>query len=149
MVINVVRKTPHFISLSMVKIKVTPLGIVASSRKGLNIKTILNMEKIITRRSSKKLTSCRQNLATKGPNKKLNKAFSKKKAPKEETVVLDDTLDRNSSSSSEADNYPDEDEKTSIAYDSYSADNDEISNSYISSEEKKLTQRLQRCIYHL
>ena len=120
----------------MVKIKVTPLGIVASSRKGLNIKTILNMEKIITRRSSKKLTSCRQNLATKGPNKKLNKAFSKKKAPKEETVVLDDTLDRNSSSSSEADNYPDEDEKTSIAYDSYSADNDEISNSYISSGKK-------------
>ena len=40
--------------------------------------------------------------------KKLNKAFSKKKTPKEDTVNLDDTSDSNSSSSSEADNSPDE-----------------------------------------
>ena len=55
--------------------------------------------------------------------KKLNKAFFNKKTPKEETVILDDTLDSDFSSSSEADNSPDEDEKTSIAYYSESADN--------------------------
>ena len=33
--------------------------------------------------------------------KKLNKYFAKKKTPKEETVIIDDTLDINSSSSSE------------------------------------------------
>ena len=44
---NIVRKTPHFIALSMMKIKATPLGSVASSRKGLKIKTILNMEKVL------------------------------------------------------------------------------------------------------
>ena len=42
---NIVRKTPHFIALSMVKIKVTPLGSVTSSIKGLKIKTILKMKK--------------------------------------------------------------------------------------------------------
>ena len=47
MVRNVVRKNPHFIALSVVKIKVTPLGSVASSRKGLKIKTIINMEKLL------------------------------------------------------------------------------------------------------
>ena len=65
--------------------------------------------------------------------KNLNKSFAKKKTPKEETVVLDDTLDINSSSRSEADNSPSEDEKTLIAYDSESSDDDESSRSYIGS----------------
>ena len=51
---NVIRKTPRFIALSMVKIKVTPLGSAKSSRQGLKIKTILSIQKRITRGSSKK-----------------------------------------------------------------------------------------------
>ena len=47
------KKTPQFIALSMVKIKVTPLGSANYSRKGLKIKTILGIQKRITRRSSK------------------------------------------------------------------------------------------------
>ena len=66
--------------------------------------------------------------------KKLNKAFSNKKNPKEETVIIYDTLDSDSSSSSEAYNYHNEDEKSSIAYNSGCADDDEISNSSIGSE---------------
>ena len=133
---NVIRKTPHFIALSMVKIKVTPLGSVTSSRKGLKIKTILNMEKRNTRRSSKNLISWRQNLPNKSPSmKNINKYFAKKKTFKEETVILYDTSDRNSSSISEADNSPDEYEKTSIAYDSESSDKDKSSSSFIISEE--------------
>ena len=42
---NVVRKSPHSIALSMVKIKVTPLVSVTSSKKGLKIKEILDMKK--------------------------------------------------------------------------------------------------------
>ena len=38
--------------------------------------------------------------------KKLYKDFAKKKNPKEETVILDDTLDSNYSSRSEAENPP-------------------------------------------
>ena len=56
--------------------------------------------------------------------KTINEAFSKKKNPKYETIILYDTSDSKSSSSSESDNYHDEDEKISIAYDSYSANND-------------------------
>ena len=41
--------------------------------------------------------------------KKLNKAFAKKNTRKEETDILDDTSDSDSSSSSEAHNYCDED----------------------------------------
>ena len=59
---NVVRKTPHFIALSMMKIKATPLGSVTSSKKGLKIKTILNMLKNITRRSPRNLTSWGEDL---------------------------------------------------------------------------------------
>ena len=70
--------------------------------------------------------------------KQLNKAFAKKKTPKEETIILDDTLDRNSSSSSEADNCSDEYEKTSIAYNLESVDNDERSNISICSKENIL-----------
>ena len=44
--------------------------------------------------------------------------------PKEETVILDDTSDSKSSSISEADNYPDEDEKISIAYNSESGNSE-------------------------
>ena len=51
---NCYKKTPHFIALSMVKIKVTPLGSENSSRQGIKIKTILSIKKIITRRNSKK-----------------------------------------------------------------------------------------------
>ena len=67
---------------------------------------------------------------------KLNKDFTKKKTTKEDTVVLYESLDRNSSLRSESDNSPGEYEKTSIAYDSDSADDEEISSSYIGSEEK-------------
>ena len=65
------KKTPHFISLSVLKIKVTPLRSVTSSREGLNIKKIINMEKRITKRISKNLISCRQKLPTKGPSIKI------------------------------------------------------------------------------
>ena len=51
---NFIRKNPHFIALSMVKIKVTPLGSAKSSRQGLKIKTILNMQLSIKRGSSNK-----------------------------------------------------------------------------------------------
>ena len=64
--------------------------------------------------------------------KKLNKYFAKKKT----RVILYDTSDRDSSSSSEAHNSRDEDEKTSIAYDSESGNDDESSNSSIESEEE-------------
>ena len=67
--------------------------------------------------------------------KKLNKAFAKKNTPKEETVVLDDTSDSDPSSISEDDNSTYEYDKTYIAYDSESSDNDESSNGSIGSEE--------------
>ena len=51
--------------------------------------------------------------------KNLNKPFAKKK-----TVIIDDTLDSYSSSSSEDHNSCDEDELSSTAYDSESAKND-------------------------
>ena len=54
---------------------------------------------------------------------KIKIYFAKKKTSKEETVILDDTSDSNSSSSSEAEKSLYEDEKTSFAYDSESADN--------------------------
>ena len=54
----------------------------------------------------------------KSKNKKLNKAFSKKKTSKEENVILDDTLDSNYSSISEDENSTYEGEKTSIPYNS-------------------------------
>ena len=41
----------------------------------------------------------------------LNKSFPKKNTSKEDTVILDDNLDSNSSSIREAENLPDEDEK--------------------------------------
>ena len=62
--------------------------------------------------------------------------FVKKKTHKEETIIIDNPLDIYSSSSSEADNSPAEYEKTSIAYDSESADDEKISNSSIGREEK-------------
>ena len=51
---NFIRKTPHFIALFVVKTKSTPLGSTKSSRQGLKVKKILNIQKIITRISSKK-----------------------------------------------------------------------------------------------
>ena len=66
--------------------------------------------------------------------KKINKAFAKKETPKEETIIIYETSNRDSSSSSEAYNSRDEDEKASIAYDSEYADNDEISNISIGRE---------------
>ena len=53
-------------------------------------------------------------------SKKLNKAFSKKKI----CVILNDHSESDSSSSTEAENYPGEGEKTSIAYDSYLGNSD-------------------------
>ena len=67
-------------------------------------------------------------------HKKLNKSFATKDTPKEKTVIIYDTSDINSLSSSEAYNSQDEDEKASIAYDSESVDDDKISNSSIGSE---------------
>ena len=64
----------------------------------------------------------------------LNKAFTKKKTSKEEMVVLYDASDSDSSSSGESDNSPDEYEKTSIAYDSDSAENDKRSSSSVGKE---------------
>ena len=58
-----------------------------------------------------------------------------KNTSKEYTVILYDTSDINSSSVSEADNSPDKYEKTSIAYDSESADNDESSGISVGSED--------------
>ena len=64
--------------------------------------------------------------------RKLNKAFSKKKT----RVILDDPSESNSSSSSEADNSPDEGEKISIAYDLASGNSDESSNIATDTEEE-------------
>ena len=68
--------------------------------------------------------------------KKLNRAFSEKKNPKEETVIIYDTLDSEYSSSSKDENYPDDYEKTSISYNSESSDDEEISNISLCSEGK-------------
>ena len=67
--------------------------------------------------------------------KKLNKALAKKKTRKEDTVIIDDTSDSDSCSSSEAHNSRDKEEKTSIAYDSELGNDKEIRNSSIDSEE--------------
>ena len=48
--------------------------------------------------------------------KKINKYFTKENSSKEETVILYDTSDSDSSSSIEYKNSPDEAEKPSIAY---------------------------------
>ena len=64
---------------------------------------------------------------------KLNKDFTKRKTSKEETVVIDDSSGSDSSSISESNHSSNETGKISIAYDSDSAENDEISSSYISS----------------
>ena len=66
--------------------------------------------------------------------KNISKDFTKKKTQKEETVVLDDTSDSNSSSISEDENSPDKDEKISTSYDLESAGNDKSNNSSISSK---------------
>ena len=67
--------------------------------------------------------------------KNLNKAFSKKKTPKEETVIIDDNSVSNYPSISDADNPPDEDEKNPIAYNSESEEDEESSNISIGREE--------------
>ena len=67
--------------------------------------------------------------------KNLNKSLSNKKTSKEETFIIDGTLYSNSSSSSEADDSPDEYEKTSIAYNSESGDYEESGSSSIGSED--------------
>ena len=64
--------------------------------------------------------------------KNLYKAFAKKKT----SVILDDPLGRDSSSSSESQNSQNEDEKTSIAYDSESGNSDKSSNSTTNTEEE-------------
>ena len=63
-------KEPGFIALYMVKTTVTPLGSKNSSRKGLQIKTILNTGEKITRRISSNLISCRQKMPTKNTSMK-------------------------------------------------------------------------------
>ena len=66
---------------------------------------------------------------------KINKAFTKRTTSKEDTVNLADSLDSDYSSSIYSNNYSPETGKTSIAYDSDSAENDEISSISISSED--------------
>ena len=70
---------------------------------------------------------------------KLNKAFTKRNTSKEETVKLADSSDRNYSSSSESKNSSPKTgkKKTSITYDSDSADDGKISSSYNSSKDSK------------
>ena len=55
---------------------------------------------------------------------------------KKNRVILDDPLESDSSSSSEADNSHDEGEKTSIAYKSESGNSDKIRNSATDSKEE-------------
>ena len=57
----------------------------------------------------------------------LNKTFTKRKTSKEETVVIADSLDGDSSSRSESNNSSNETGKNSIAYDSYYYDKDSSS----------------------
>ena len=67
--------------------------------------------------------------------KKLKQSFAKKKTFKEDTVILYDNSDRNSSSRSEDHNSRDKDNKTSISYDSETGNDDNIINSSTDSEE--------------
>ena len=64
--------------------------------------------------------------------KKLNKAVSKKKT----RVILDELSERDSSSSSEDDNYSDEGEKNCITYDSESGESKNSGNSATDTEEE-------------
>ena len=64
---------------------------------------------------------------------KLNKAFTKKKTSKEETVILDISSDSDFSSSSESDNSPNETGEKDIACDLDYTDVDESGRSSISS----------------
>ena len=66
---------------------------------------------------------------------KLNKAFTKRNTSKEETVNISDSLYIHSSSRRESNNPYSKTGKTSIAYDSDSADDEKISSSYIRNEE--------------
>ena len=51
---NVIRNTPRFIALSVVKTKATPLGSANSSRQGLKIETILIIQLRISRGNPEK-----------------------------------------------------------------------------------------------
>ena len=90
-----------------------------------------------TRRSSRNSNSCRKKLFN---YEKLNRAFTKRMTSKEETVNIADSSDINSSSSSESNNYSTKSrkKKTSIIYDSDSADNGKISSSSTSSKYSNL-----------
>ena len=66
---------------------------------------------------------------------KLNKYFTKRKTSKEESVVLDNSSYRDSSSIYEYENYYNEAGKISINYDSDSADDDKSSSSSIRIED--------------
>ena len=104
---NVIRKTPHFIALFMVKTKATTLGSAKSSRQALKIKNPKYL-KSDYKNKFKDLNLLEREAShqrAKYPKyKKLNKAFAKKNTPKEETVIIYDTSDSNYSSSSEAHN---------------------------------------------
>ena len=136
---NVIRKTPHCIALSVVKIKVTPIGSTKSSRQGPKIKIILSIQKKDYKKKFKEVNISGRGSANQKAKylkyEKFNKYLAKKNTPKEETFILYDTSDSNSSSSREAENSPDKDDKTSIAYDSEYADNEKNSNSSFVSKE--------------
>ena len=70
---------------------------------------------------------------------KINKAFTKRKTSKEETINLDESSDRNSSSRNEYKNPSPKTgkKKTSITYDSDSSDDGKISSSSTGSEDSK------------
>ena len=91
---NVIRKTPHFIDISMVKINVTPLGSAKSSRQGLKVKNPKYSKncyknkfkevKILEREASHQRAKYLK-------YKNLNKDFAKKKTPKEDNFIINVT----------------------------------------------------------
>ena len=73
---------------------------------------------------------------------KLNNALTKRNTSKEDIIILDESSDIDFSYIIESNHSSPETGKTSISYDSDSADNDKSSNNSIISEDNNLTQRL-------
>ena len=113
MVRNVIRKHLCFIALYMVKIKSHISRECNFFKKRAKDKDNPKYEKIYYKKNFKELNLLEGEAAHQRAKylkyKNINKAFAKKKTPKEETVILYYNSDRDSSSISEADNHPDED----------------------------------------
>ena len=117
----------------MVKSTSKPSGSTKSSRQRLRIS--LSIPQRTTRVSTGKWISRKKTSHQRAKYlkyKKLNKAFAKKKI----RVILDDPSDTDYSSSSESHNSKNEDEKTSITYDSESGNDDKSSNSSTNNEKE-------------